>query len=68
MFNEIYVAIQQGQVLQHRWLEEACQARRGWFATRMRRTLASNSPRHKHIAFNRWARSGTWPTAFTEDT
>jgi hypothetical protein len=22
MFNEIYVAIQQGQVLQHRWLEE----------------------------------------------
>jgi hypothetical protein len=30
MFTEIYVAIQQGQVLQHRVVEEAGQARRGW--------------------------------------
>ena len=37
MFNEIYVAIQQGQVLQHRLLEEASQVRRwGFFASRRR--------------------------------
>ncbi len=41
MFNEIYGAIQQGQVLQQRLLGEAGQARRRWFASRMRRTLAS---------------------------
>ena len=31
MFNEIYFALQQGQVLQQRLLEEAAQARRGWW-------------------------------------
>ena len=41
MFNEIYVAIQQGQVLQQRLLEEACRARRGWFTAIMRGTPAS---------------------------
>jgi hypothetical protein len=32
MFAEIYFALQQGRVLQQRWLEEAAQARRGWWA------------------------------------
>jgi hypothetical protein len=37
MFTDIYVAIQQGQVLQHRWLEEADQDRRRRFANGLRR-------------------------------
>jgi hypothetical protein len=32
MFTEIYVALQAGQVLHQRQLEEAAHARRGWFA------------------------------------
>jgi hypothetical protein len=37
MFTDIYVAIQQGQVLHQRVLEEAIQVRRGWRVGRMRR-------------------------------
>ena len=41
MFTEIYVAMQAGQVLHQRRLEEAAQARRGWVATLLRRVPAS---------------------------
>jgi hypothetical protein len=40
MFNEIYMVLQQGRVLQHRWVEEAGQAQRWWLAAILRRKRA----------------------------
>jgi hypothetical protein len=37
MFTDIYWALQSGQVLHQRQLEEAAQARRGWLAALIHR-------------------------------
>ena len=41
MFTEIYVALQQGHVLQQRLLEESLQARRWWPGAILRGALGS---------------------------